>query len=148
MLQSTQFIKNTAQGPYIRLVTIRRVLTDLWGHVIRRAYNSLGIFLGTFQHFTDTEVAYFHYTIRAEKNVACLYVPMQNLLLVYIVKGKGDLQKPVEYKVFAEMLFFCPHAFYMKCLVPLFAVLHDYNKGKVFDKGLYVLDYMRVFKVF
>ena len=83
-LQRAHFVKEHAQGPYVRLEAVRLRLDDFRREVVRRANDGLGFRLGFTEHSGNAEVSQLDHVVFSEENVlrfqiSVQYLPIMNM---------------------------------------------------------------------
>jgi hypothetical protein len=93
MLQSAEFIQNTAKGPDVTLVVVRLLLTEFRGQVVGCSYHSMSKVSSLVEHFSYTQVTYLDLVFFGQKHVDGLDVSVQDLVSMEVLESLTHLNK-------------------------------------------------------
>jgi hypothetical protein len=94
--QGSHLVEKNTKGPDIRLEAVALTLDDLRGEVVGGSYDGLGLGARVGKDTGDSEVTQLDDSIFVDKDVLTLKITMQNLFVVAMLNGEGDLGEPVQ----------------------------------------------------
>jgi hypothetical protein len=134
--KSAKLIKQTSHCPDIALFIVRFLLTKLRRQIKRRSNNCLRKIIGH-EHFGHTQISNFDILIFIKKNIQSFDVPVQDFVLMNVLKPQANLNKELPYFLLLER-FFILH-FEVHREIAIVTILHNNMQSIIFDKRLLIL---------
>lgn len=133
MTERAQLVQQAPQCPNIALFVIGLLLTELGGKVERRPHHRLRE-LVTGEHLGDAEVSDLHFLILIHEDVEGLYIPVQDLIPVYVLQSHANLNKKFPNALLLQRFSILRLEEIRQ--VPTVAKLHDDVERILLDEGL------------
>ena len=89
-----------AKGPNVHLFWVDNAFPDLWCHEVLRSYHRLPISHALREEVGRAQVRHFDIARSTTKNIGCLDVSMQEILIVHLLQALRNLVNAVATKIF------------------------------------------------